>query len=849
MEYLGQPENPHRPVRVPFFPGYTYDREGLADYPERLGWDLDQLADGDLQNRSLEEAISFLQSWLFFGFLTEVFSLYGIHVSVDNFLSTSDGNVDSSNIGIMNIASTTICNPHRCGVSTVFRPPKSPSEEIIPSTYYETNVYVNTTSLTSLLRELHVSKNLLGQVETVNTYIQIVELELSRFAGWWLSAEIQSDPVEIQRIHLSTMPFEVWLSITTVLAAIKSSVVHAEGHRLPQYPDCKYVRARMIEHGWCPQNVARLGITFHSAVTMYYASLLGPPLPSDAHFACSESRCEVNSIDESTYIQRHISTCQQNLYGTWEQDPSMERESDASPQPCGIEEKAWLPDVNQMAHILESGRIPVLELRREMKGNDSFTLEMVPFTPGMRYVAISHVWSNGLGNPNSNTLPPCQIRYLEQCLASEFERRYPYYFWIDTLCVPLKPEEARKRVIKLMKPIYENAQSVLVLDGDLMNRKANMPPLELMMRVTCTSWQTRLWTLQEAIAARKLRFQFRDKSVDFTSMAECLMGEEDKFHMGFERASLNLPHPVQEAAMLFYYNRLLTCNDEDIEDISSPTTVKLASMAFTVRSRTTSKARDEAICLGNILGLDISSIVEAPDERKFQQLLLLQKSISSFVLFMDGPRIEHSPFRWAPSSFLIARSDSQVRKLGPVPEAQVSDQGLLLSLPGIQLLDRLPPSLSMVSVSDSTEGKVYFLKFYKSSLKLTKSDEDDDGDNAEDLQEDFPSSRTKKLYHASNKINNPSPDQPIDFSALLDVCIIMQSPIGGDAAVISECEVKDGIISGRYICAAYSICDPDFSMESLGLGLQLVKHLDEELSLTRGIPGRGLPETQKWLVT
>lgn len=51
------------------------------------------------------------------------------------------------------------------------------------------------------------------------------------------------------------------------------------------------------------------------------------------------------------------------------------------------------------------------------------------------YVAISHVWSHGLGNAKENSLPWCQVLKLFDVV-----RRYvnpSFGLWVDTLTVPI----------------------------------------------------------------------------------------------------------------------------------------------------------------------------------------------------------------------------------------------------------------------------------------------------------------------------------------------------------------------------------------------------------------------------
>jgi hypothetical protein len=75
------------------------------------------------------------------------------------------------------------------------------------------------------------------------------------------------------------------------------------------------------------------------------------------------------------------------------------------------------------------------------------------------YIAISHVWSDGLRNPRINALPRCQILRLRDLVANlprmraantdetadtnvqdniSVPQRQHLLIWIDTLCVPLE---------------------------------------------------------------------------------------------------------------------------------------------------------------------------------------------------------------------------------------------------------------------------------------------------------------------------------------------------------------------------------------------------------------------------
>jgi hypothetical protein len=118
-----------------------------------------------------------------------------------------------------------------------------------------------------------------------------------------------------------------------------------------------------------------------------------------------------------------------------------------------------------------------------------------------QYVAISHVWADGLGNPKSNALPECQLRRLAKYLAelpnpssrnADDGSRSLYsfgplsvridigklkvvyrpsnpcmLFWMDTLCIPVARDEndtevweLKRQAIDQMASIYSGASHV-----------------------------------------------------------------------------------------------------------------------------------------------------------------------------------------------------------------------------------------------------------------------------------------------------------------------------------------------------------------------------------------------------
>lgn len=125
------------------------------------------------------------------------------------------------------------------------------------------------------------------------------------------------------------------------------------------------------------------------------------------------------------------------------------------------------------------------------------------------YVAISHVWADGLGSTAETGLPTCQLRRLA-ALVSAIQPGAAMR--IESLCVP-KADHVRTVAIELMARIYSQAAAVLVLDDGLQLCPATAPAGVQVLRVLTSGWMRRLWTLQEATLSRALYLALADAAL------------------------------------------------------------------------------------------------------------------------------------------------------------------------------------------------------------------------------------------------------------------------------------------------------------------------------------------------
>ena len=85
--------------------------------------------------------------------------------------------------------------------------------------------------------------------------------------------------------------------------------------------------------------------------------------------------------------------------------------------------------------ILGNGHIPLIMPICSDDKRPRFKL--VEAGQNSRYVAISHVWSDGLGNLRDNSLPRCQLFRLSHLVSRLLVERCSIdLFWLDTICIP-----------------------------------------------------------------------------------------------------------------------------------------------------------------------------------------------------------------------------------------------------------------------------------------------------------------------------------------------------------------------------------------------------------------------------
>ncbi|TDZ38620.1 Oxidoreductase andH [Colletotrichum spinosum] len=273
-------------------------------------------------------------------------------------------------------------------------------------------------------------------------------------------------------------------------------------------------KAAMVSAGWCPGDIGRVCETFGAVGMRYYlGKFKADPAASNAHRDCPLYGCSLRTPAEPQHGSPGC-TC-----------PGM----------MSFEEES-------LVDIYERGCIPCFTIGRLADGGLGIALVACRIDDeGQRdaahhYVALSHVWSEGMGNPQSNALPFCQLSMAQQAASMAYQivgqkgredegdegdeetadqvhiktkvRPVAINVWIDTMCCPATPGYGKNLCLARMREIYANAFAVVVKSQVIMStsmgptiRDRSRGVTDMAARIALSPWMRRMWTLQEGVLA------------------------------------------------------------------------------------------------------------------------------------------------------------------------------------------------------------------------------------------------------------------------------------------------------------------------------------------------------------
>lgn len=151
------------------------------------------------------------------------------------------------------------------------------------------------------------------------------------------------------------------------------------------------LRSQTLSTRWCPHRVDHM-IRLHTPETLsYLAAQISSSHRLVDHAQCANSSsCIAYNTDLGTYKTQHTATdC-----------------------PCPTISVPY----NRLIDLIQNEIVPLVSIEIDDGHDRMLRLRLHPRSRRSTYIAISHVWFDGLGNPAANALPLCQLRKLKERL-------------------------------------------------------------------------------------------------------------------------------------------------------------------------------------------------------------------------------------------------------------------------------------------------------------------------------------------------------------------------------------------------------------------------------------------------
>ncbi|KAI9670301.1 MAG: hypothetical protein M1831_006515 [Alyxoria varia] len=640
MDHFNLGDALERPTEeVPVLGLVQYDDGDFWTFPERCGYGSQeelrravfQVSTVELEpsssNATLQHALSTLQEWLFFGLLYEFCDLACVDGPRDEFIRVLEGGgkvacteklpgiiemmwLDHADEAISELTGEDIERALKQNTSNANL--TSALDKFVQIRSDTGGPSLRKRMKTLTLRDRLLIHNVVcpRKLPTSSNTMDMVSGSLGTVDAW-LRNECQT--------RFTAEQEQMLLSVCCIAETIALAIQCVDMRTAP--PSSKLFPSFLIEKsktvGLCPRKVLATDfMAFRS--TVYVASIKQEraAFSGNVHAACTLSECRAYA--DISNLPRHRLPCDG-------QCDMIDLGEDGN---AAVEQ------------ALDSGSYPLCQIHRAVDTGDIQLKVLRHVHRETSYVAISHVWSHGLGNPSRNALPDCQLAFLHSILkqantpAPEDTMSNPPAsptFWLDTLCVPLK-RPYRKLAISRMRSTYTDAASTLVLDNDLLSFHG--PPFQRCQRLMLSDWTTRLWTYQEqCLSEPNILIAFADGLVPVETLSS------DRFRWDY--GASGLVTSMLAAPSSVFEKRL--GEREEVE--------RILDIATALHGKGTTRGDDEPICFATLMGVDIYDLPDRP--RLTDVFEQLRNSLPQDLIFTPGSRSDIPGFRWAPTSLLI----------------------------------------------------------------------------------------------------------------------------------------------------------------------------------------------------
>lgn len=495
---------------------------------------------------------------------------------------------------------------------------------------------------------------------------------------------------------------------------------------------------------WCRNDLARMKLNLPVTALYYISNFRGSKEMGNSnrsdHTTCSGINCTADSINADTYVTEHCLLCDKHcpmvgpdiekvkqilregkipLFRFKKSDPrdgmfthlpstpdehptsQIEFETIFSRMSFGHMKQEWARMLEKLGidisavtfhddsagHFVGPDGEPFdsSQVRNSMLWDQPLEIEVFAHDGSVPYVALSHVWSDGLGNVTSNQLPACRLPFLQRMLwqcnypmnlypgnpMEDGPKGYVGYvrregklrshvalrhapipaFWIDTFGIPRDDVGSKRSAIRMMSRTYSEAEKVLVLDGRCVGLAAGArspgnhveirPAEEVLSLIITSAWMRRLWTLQEGLLAKQLLIMFSEGPIDVKNFIAGTRAQETPEGPG-ELVRRQLGSAVFNISML------------QESRLSRSERLRIVWNASIGRSAT--RPGDVSLCLAAALDIDAALLHDKQEDDRaalFYSLIpgdhgaLLQVAIDPSFVFSGQEKLSTPGYRWA----------------------------------------------------------------------------------------------------------------------------------------------------------------------------------------------------------
>ena len=280
-------------------------------------------------------------------------------------------------------------------------------------------------------------------------------------------------------------------------------------------------------------------------------------------------------------------------------------------------------------------------------------------------------------------------------------REEPELFWIDTLGIPVGNDDVTRRlrgkVIAQMHNIYKHAKYTIVLDRSLMRRDTRLKDYTRMATIISMSgWTRRLWTLQESVLSQDLYFCFSNELFHISMLEDRYRSAREQFHTSTSKLARIYHSLILEDERLLRLGK----NQQPQQNDTCHLVSRLWS-AIRWRDSSQKRHEVLALSIILDLDTEELAEAHAPgytgdlDElrrhlmKKFLNLLskVSKHAIPAGLIFLPGPHLEARGYGWAPESWLSAEEAEYTDPLNEKypPTHLLNEYGLEVQLSGFKL--------------------------------------------------------------------------------------------------------------------------------------------------------------------